>query len=103
MRDQLAPNNESKRGYVKLLWDFAFFYYRKIMAVPTIDGIDFNTFRIRPVYGHGTHYRGIFEWGFLYKESEVPQRELDRRKHNSEPYRYNHSIHKNITDVHGRL
>ncbi|KAF6025292.1 GALNT7 [Bugula neritina] len=62
-------------------------YNRKIMAVPTIDGIDFNTFRVRPVYSHGTHYRGIFEWGFLYKESEVPQRELDRRAHFSEPYR----------------
>lgn len=58
------------------------------MAVPTIDGIDFNTFRVRPVYGHGSHFRGIFEWGFLYKESEVPQRELDRRSHFSEPYRY---------------
>ena len=57
------------------------------MAVPTIDGIDFNTFRVRPVYGHGQHYRGIFEWGFLYKESEVPKRELDRRQHFSEPYR----------------
>lgn len=58
------------------------------MAVPTIDGIDFNTFRIRPVYGHGQHYRGIFEWGFLYKESEVPEKELQRRDHFSEPYRY---------------
>ena len=29
---------------------------------------------------------GIFEWGMLYKESEVPQKVLDSRRHKSEPY-----------------
>ena len=29
---------------------------------------------------------GIFEWGLLYKESEVPQKVLDSRRHKSEPY-----------------
>jgi polypeptide N-acetylgalactosaminyltransferase len=57
------------------------------MAVPIIDGIDWNTFRYSPVYQAGEHYRGIFEWGFLYKESRVPQKVLDMRKHNSEPYK----------------
>lgn len=56
------------------------------MAVPIIDGIDWNTFRYSPVYGAGEHFRGIFEWGFLYKESRVPQKVLDMREHNSEPY-----------------
>ena len=56
------------------------------MAVPIIDGIDWDNFRYRPVYGAGSNYRGIFEWGFLYKESSVPQKELSKREHGSEPY-----------------
>ncbi|ESO86827.1 hypothetical protein LOTGIDRAFT_194702 [Lottia gigantea] len=59
---------------------------RTIMAVPIVDGIDWNNFRYRPVYT-STHHRGIFEWGFLYKESQVPQRELNTRTYNSEPYK----------------
>lgn len=60
---------------------------RTTMTVPTIDGIDHKTFEYRPVYADGKHYRGIFEWGMLYKENEVPKRELRRRAHNSEPYK----------------
>ncbi|KAJ8953844.1 hypothetical protein NQ318_006695 [Aromia moschata] len=60
---------------------------RTTMTVPVIDGIDHKTFEYRPVYGDDRHFRGIFEWGMLYKETEVPQRELNRRKHNSEPYK----------------
>lgn len=56
------------------------------MTVPTIDGIDWNTFQYTPVYQDGQHYRGIFEWGFLYKESSVPEKVLRSRKYNSEPY-----------------
>jgi polypeptide N-acetylgalactosaminyltransferase len=62
-------------------------YDRTIMAVPIIDGIDWNSFRYSPVYMAGEHHRGIFEWGFLYKESRVPQRVLSQRKHDSEPYK----------------
>lgn len=57
-----------------------------VMTVPIIDGIDHKTFEYRPVYGENRHYRGIFEWGMLYKENEVPERELSTREHNSEPY-----------------
>jgi len=57
------------------------------MAVPIIDGIDSETFRYSPVYAAGQHYRGIFEWGFLYKESSVPNHVLNAREHNSEPYK----------------
>ena len=57
------------------------------MAVPIVDGIDWDNFKYHPVYG-AAHHRGIFEWGFLYKESQVPRKELMRREHNSEPYRY---------------
>ena len=63
--------------------------YRTIMAVPIVDGINWDNFAYASVYGPATaHHRGIFEWGFLYKESQVPQKELSRRAHNSEPYRY---------------
>lgn len=60
---------------------------RTTMTVPIIDGIDHKTFEYRPVYGYDRHFRGIFEWGMLYKENDVPERELKRREHNSEPYR----------------
>ena len=56
--------------------------------MPIVDGIDWNTIAHQDIYG-GALNRGIWEWGFLYKESEVPERE--RAKHNrfSEPYWYN--------------
>lgn len=57
------------------------------MTVPVIDGIDHNNFEVRPVYRHGSLFRGIFEWGMLYKETKVPQKELERREYQSEPYR----------------
>ncbi|GFO07743.1 polypeptide n-acetylgalactosaminyltransferase [Plakobranchus ocellatus] len=60
---------------------------RTTMAVPIVDGIDFNTMAYTPVYGADSNFRGIFEWGFFYKEKLVPQRELAKRKHSSEPYR----------------
>ncbi|XP_049868338.1 N-acetylgalactosaminyltransferase 7 isoform X2 [Pectinophora gossypiella] len=59
----------------------------RIMTVPVIDGIDHKTFEYRPVYQPGTNYRGIFEWGMLYKENEVPDRESKLHKHPSEPYK----------------
>ena len=37
------------------------------MTVPIIDGIDHETFEYRPVYQGDQHFRGIFEWGMLYK------------------------------------
>lgn len=60
---------------------------RRTMTVPVIDGIDHKSFEYRPVYGENRHFRGIFEWGMLYKENEVPERELNTREHNSEPYK----------------
>ncbi|KAI6225166.1 Polypeptide N-acetylgalactosaminyltransferase [Aphelenchoides fujianensis] len=33
------------------------------------------------------HFRGIFEWGLLYKETEISPEEKARRKFNSEPFR----------------
>ncbi|KAJ9590680.1 hypothetical protein L9F63_016196, partial [Diploptera punctata] len=60
---------------------------KTVMTVPVIDGIDFKTFEYRPVYQGGHHYRGIFEWGMLYKENELSQKEAKKREHNSEPYK----------------
>ena len=59
---------------------------RKILAVPIVDGIDWNTLEHTDIYG-GRLNRGIFEWGFLYKETEVPETELKLHKYGSEPYR----------------
>lgn len=61
---------------------------RRVMTVPVIDGIDMNTWEYRRVYGSADkHFRGIFEWGLLYKETELPERERKQRQHNSEPFR----------------
>lgn len=59
------------------------------MTVPIIDGVDHDTFHYRPVYASGRYYRGIFEWGMLYKEIELNPEiaSQDGRKYNSEPYK----------------
>lgn len=58
-----------------------------IMTVPIIDGIDHKTFEYRTVYQEGHLYRGIFEWGMLYKENELPLRESKTREYQSMPYK----------------
>ena len=40
---------------------------RTTLSVPVIDGINWNDFSITPVYAAGSHSRGLFEWGMLYK------------------------------------
>uniref|UniRef100_A0A0N5AIE0 Polypeptide N-acetylgalactosaminyltransferase n=1 Tax=Syphacia muris TaxID=451379 RepID=A0A0N5AIE0_9BILA len=61
---------------------------RKVMTVPVIDGIDMHTWAYKRVYGSADkHFRGIFEWGLLYKETEISMQEKERRKRNSEPFR----------------
>ena len=56
------------------------------MTAPVIDLIDNNNFQYRPTYNSNILYMGIFEWGFRYKEMQVPQRLLVKRLHRSEPY-----------------
>ena len=58
---------------------------RKTVACPIVDGIDWNTYDHTNIYGN-TLNRGIWEWGFLYKETEVPLKELKKHKYESEPY-----------------
>jgi len=60
---------------------------RTTLSVPVIDGIDWNDFGIHPVYAKGSHSRGLFEWGFFYKEGTLPEKEAKKASHHSEPYR----------------
>lgn len=60
---------------------------RKALAVPIVDGIEWKTLEHSSTYGT-TNFRGIWEWGFLYKETEVPEQELKKRRFSSEPYWY---------------
>ncbi len=60
---------------------------RRTLSVPVIDGIQWSDFSINPVYARGSHSRGIFEWGMLYKENALPAKEEKKRGHHSEPYR----------------
>lgn len=58
------------------------------MTVPVIDGIDMKTWEYHRVYGDADrHFRGIFEWGLLYKETELPEEEKSARAKNSQPFR----------------
>lgn len=59
---------------------------RTVMTVPVIDGIDRDNLEYRPVYTGKSHFRGIFEWGMLYKEIDVPAQETKKHKYHSEPY-----------------
>ncbi len=44
---------------------------RTTLAVPVIDGINWNDFSITPVYAAGSHSRGLFEWGMFYKVNRL--------------------------------
>jgi polypeptide N-acetylgalactosaminyltransferase len=61
-------------------------FFRRTLSVPVIDGIQWDDFAINPVYARNSHSRGLFEWGMLYKEGNVPPKEEKRRSHHSEPY-----------------
>jgi len=54
--------------------------------VPTVDSISWETFHYHPVYPKQKLFRGIFEWGFLYKEIQAPTAVLNKQEHMSEPY-----------------
>ncbi|CAF4665830.1 unnamed protein product [Rotaria socialis] len=60
---------------------------RKTLAVPIADGIEWNTLQHNSAYFGGTRYRGIWEWRFLHKETEIPERERNRMKYRTEPYK----------------
>lgn len=59
----------------------------KTMTVPIIDGIDHDHFEYRPVYSRADqHFKGIWEWGMLYKEIEVDMHAHTKLHRVSEPY-----------------
>ena len=60
---------------------------RKTLAVPIVDGIQWDTLQHNQAYGGSTLFRGIWEWGFLYKETEIPERERSKMKYRTEPYK----------------
>lgn len=60
---------------------------RKTLTVPIIDGIDSVNFEYRPVYSkNNEHFRGIWEWGMLYKEIGLDMKEHLKTHRVSEPY-----------------
>lgn len=60
---------------------------RKTLTVPIIDGIDSDNFEYRPVYSkNDEHFRGIWEWGMLYKEIGLDMKEHLKTHRVSEPY-----------------
>lgn len=60
---------------------------RKTLSVPIIDGIDSVNFAYRPVYSRDNeHFRGIWEWGMLYKEIALNMTDHLKTHRVSEPY-----------------
>lgn len=59
---------------------------RKTVAIPIVDGITWDTLEHRTVYNPEKRHTGIWEWGFLYKETVIPQEEEAKHKEVSEPY-----------------
>lgn len=60
---------------------------RKTLSVPIIDGIDSENFEYRPVYSkNDEHFRGIWEWGMLYKEIGLDMTKHLKTHRVSEPY-----------------
>ncbi len=64
------------------------YVYRKTLVVPYVDALDWNTLEHRLVYQQGKLYKGIFEWGFLYKEMQMSLNDVNKRKYTTEPYWY---------------
>lgn len=58
---------------------------RKTLAIPIVEGIDWNTLEHRAYHG-ATRYVGIFEWGFLYKEMSISDQDFAKKNHSSDPH-----------------
>ncbi len=69
---------------------------RKALVVPIVDKINWNTLEHSQVYPEKSRYKGIFEWGFLYKEMQLPpfyQGNNDQERF-SKPYWYVFNLSK---------
>ena len=87
LKNKKEKSEEPWSGIRLTLWYTDGFVFRRILAVPIVDGINWDNMGYYSVYD-SRHHRGIFEWGFLYKESVVPDKELATREHASEPYKW---------------
>jgi len=60
---------------------------RKTVAVPIVDGIDWNTIAHRSYGGDSNAAIGIWEWGFLYKETQISDADMRKKPHITSPTR----------------
>ncbi len=51
-----------------------------------MDGLDWNTLNHYEVYAPNTRNKGIFEWGFLYKEMTLSEQDFEKLEHGTSPY-----------------
>jgi|ERR1719319_1045343 len=56
----------------------------KTLSCPYIDGVNWDDFHVSSIFGKNSRPRGIFEWGFLYKEMDLKPK--DYPKYQSMPY-----------------
>ncbi|KAI3380103.1 hypothetical protein SNEBB_010675 [Seison nebaliae] len=57
---------------------------RKVLAIPIVDSINYNDFAYHPYYA--SHNVGIWEWGFLYKETELSKEKIEKLSQHTAPY-----------------
>ncbi len=56
--------------------------------VPFVDSLDWSSLEHRTVYQKGKLYKGIFEWGFLYKEQQLTSNDMNSLNYSTQPYWY---------------
>ncbi|KAI3389353.1 hypothetical protein SNEBB_010709 [Seison nebaliae] len=59
---------------------------RRTLAIPIVDGIEWNTFKHNVIYSSSSRFTGIWEWGFFYKETQATSRETSKHTRMTEPY-----------------
>ncbi|KAK1885961.1 N-acetylgalactosaminyltransferase 7 [Dissostichus eleginoides] len=64
-------------------------FSNKVCTVPLIDYIDGNEYTMEPQQGGDEDglARGAWDWSLLWKRVPLSQREKDKRKHTTQPYR----------------
>ena len=53
--------------------------------MPFTDRIDPRSFEYSAI--HQQHFRGLWEWGLLYKEELIPAAEINKWQYATSPYR----------------
>lgn len=60
---------------------------RKTVAIPMVDGIEWNTLEHQG-YGDTLKAIGVWEWGFLYKEISLSDEDFAKKPRKTEPHGY---------------